>query len=330
MGHGRRPRRARRGLRHRRAPRAPRGDRHRAPARATWSLWQETEFDLLRRAPQPLPGVRRPGGPDRRRHRRGRGAGDRLRRPGRASGPRPGGVVRALPAAVPRLRPLPPAPRRREEPHDEAAAAPDRGARDGRRGRGDRRRRQRLDRHRGRQHLPGRPGRLGALRRQHRRPAAGHRALRRGPPAHRRRARRAADDEHASPEWSSGSSPRSTGSGWCSATTPPSPRNGDIWFSDSSTVYPIEQWKADFVEHTEHRPAAVPPGRRDASRCTSTGSPSPTASRSRRTSRSSAWPSRVAATVVRLWLTGSGQGRPTCSPTTCPATPTTSPAAATA
>ncbi len=27
--------------------------------------------------------------------------------------------------------------------------------------------------------------------------------------------------------------------------------NGDIWFSDSSTVYPIEQWKADFVEHTE-------------------------------------------------------------------------------
>ncbi len=27
--------------------------------------------------------------------------------------------------------------------------------------------------------------------------------------------------------------------------------NGDIWFSDSSTVYPIERWKADFVEHTE-------------------------------------------------------------------------------
>ena len=27
--------------------------------------------------------------------------------------------------------------------------------------------------------------------------------------------------------------------------------NGDIWFSDSSTRYPIEQWKADFVEHTE-------------------------------------------------------------------------------
>jgi sugar lactone lactonase YvrE len=27
--------------------------------------------------------------------------------------------------------------------------------------------------------------------------------------------------------------------------------NGDIWFSDSSTVYPIAQWKADFVEHTE-------------------------------------------------------------------------------
>ena len=27
--------------------------------------------------------------------------------------------------------------------------------------------------------------------------------------------------------------------------------NGDIWFSDSSTVYPIDQWKADFVEHTE-------------------------------------------------------------------------------
>ncbi len=27
--------------------------------------------------------------------------------------------------------------------------------------------------------------------------------------------------------------------------------NGDIWFSDSSTVYTIDQWKADFVEHTE-------------------------------------------------------------------------------
>lgn len=26
--------------------------------------------------------------------------------------------------------------------------------------------------------------------------------------------------------------------------------NGDIWFSDSSRVYPIEQWKADFVEDT--------------------------------------------------------------------------------
>jgi sugar lactone lactonase YvrE len=27
--------------------------------------------------------------------------------------------------------------------------------------------------------------------------------------------------------------------------------NGDIWFSDSSTVYPIAKWKADFVENTE-------------------------------------------------------------------------------
>lgn len=27
-------------------------------------------------------------------------------------------------------------------------------------------------------------------------------------------------------------------------------QNGDIWFSDSSTVYGIEQWKADFVEAT--------------------------------------------------------------------------------
>jgi sugar lactone lactonase YvrE len=26
--------------------------------------------------------------------------------------------------------------------------------------------------------------------------------------------------------------------------------NGDVWFSDSSTVYPIEKWKADFVENT--------------------------------------------------------------------------------
>jgi sugar lactone lactonase YvrE len=27
--------------------------------------------------------------------------------------------------------------------------------------------------------------------------------------------------------------------------------NGDIWFSDTSTVYPIARWKADFVENTE-------------------------------------------------------------------------------
>jgi len=27
--------------------------------------------------------------------------------------------------------------------------------------------------------------------------------------------------------------------------------NGDIWFSDSSTVHPIERWKADIVENTE-------------------------------------------------------------------------------
>jgi len=27
--------------------------------------------------------------------------------------------------------------------------------------------------------------------------------------------------------------------------------NGDIWFSDSSTAYGIDRWKADFVEHTE-------------------------------------------------------------------------------
>jgi sugar lactone lactonase YvrE len=27
-------------------------------------------------------------------------------------------------------------------------------------------------------------------------------------------------------------------------------RNGDVWFSDSSTVYPLSRWKADFAEHT--------------------------------------------------------------------------------
>jgi sugar lactone lactonase YvrE len=26
--------------------------------------------------------------------------------------------------------------------------------------------------------------------------------------------------------------------------------NGDIWFSDSSTVYPLSRWKSDFAEHT--------------------------------------------------------------------------------
>lgn len=27
--------------------------------------------------------------------------------------------------------------------------------------------------------------------------------------------------------------------------------NGDIWFSDSSTRFPIQEWKADFVQHTQ-------------------------------------------------------------------------------
>lgn len=27
--------------------------------------------------------------------------------------------------------------------------------------------------------------------------------------------------------------------------------NGDIWFSDSSTRYPVEDWKSDFVQHTQ-------------------------------------------------------------------------------
>ena len=28
-------------------------------------------------------------------------------------------------------------------------------------------------------------------------------------------------------------------------------RNGDIWFSDSSRVYPLAKWKSDFAEHTQ-------------------------------------------------------------------------------
>ena len=48
---------------------------------------------LLRRPPQRLPGVRRQGGPDRRRHRARRGSRDRLRRPGRRVGARPGRVA---------------------------------------------------------------------------------------------------------------------------------------------------------------------------------------------------------------------------------------------
>ena len=65
--------------------------------------------------------------------------------------------LRPFPAAVPGLRHLPTAPRR-EDPvststlpttrHPHPSPAPHRGARDGRRGRGDRRPRQRLDRHR--------------------------------------------------------------------------------------------------------------------------------------------------------------------------------------
>ena len=35
--------------------------------------------------------------------------------------------------------------------------------------------------------------------------------------------------------------------------------DGDIWFSDSSTVHPIEGWKTDFVEHTQTGRLLVPP-----------------------------------------------------------------------
>ena len=43
---------------------------------------------------------------------------------------------------------------------------------------------------------------------------------------------------------------RVAGTRWSSATTPRSPRDGTVCFSDSSTLYGIEDWKKDFVEHT--------------------------------------------------------------------------------
>ena len=156
------------------APGDPRGDRHRGRGRGPVPLAGD-RVRLLRRAPQRLPGVRRQGRPDRRRHRGRRGSRDRLRRPGRHPRARPGRVDRALPAALPR-RPTSTAASTKGPTDDQAEAAPDRGARDGRRGRGRRRPRHRVDRHRGRQHLAGRQGRRRPEGREHRRPPARHRA----------------------------------------------------------------------------------------------------------------------------------------------------------
>ena len=69
-----------RGLRPRDAPGDPRGDRDRDRGGRARAVAGDG-VHLLRRPPQRLPGVRRTGGPDRRRHRPRRGTRDRLRRP---------------------------------------------------------------------------------------------------------------------------------------------------------------------------------------------------------------------------------------------------------
>ena len=104
--------------------------------------------------------------------------------------------------------------------------------------------------------------------------------------------------------------------------------NGDIWFSDSSTVHPIERWKADLVENTET-------GRLLRRRADGTVEVHVDGLAFANGVALAADESYVCVaetgrrTVVRLWLTGSGPGRGTCSPATCRATPTTSRAAAT-
>ena len=192
-------------------------------------------------------------------------------------------------------------------------------------------RRARLDRHRGRQRLPGRAGRVGG--RGSATPAAARWAsscsARTGCWSPTPDAGLLAMSTHHGRGRAAGHRGRRA-AGWSSATTPRSPRNGDIWFSDSSTVYPIEQWKADFVEHTET-------GRLLCRRADGTvevhldGLAFANGVALAADESFVCVAESVRRTVVRLWLTGerAGTTRP-ARRATCPATPTTSRAAATA
>ena len=104
--------------------------------------------------------------------------------------------------------------------------------------------------------------------------------------------------------------------------------NGDIWFSDSSTVHGLEHWRKDFTEDTRTgrlllRRATGPvevvlEGLAFANGVALAADESYVAVAE-----------SGACTVVRHWLAGPRAASATCSSATFPATPTTSPAAPT-
>ena len=102
--------------------------------------------------------------------------------------------------------------------------------------------------HDGGPHRPGRP---------HRRPPARPRARRRRAAAGLRRPPRPAPGRHRAPARVEAWSPTgSTGSRWCSATTPRSPPTATIWFSDSSTALRHRPVEGRLRPGHPHRPAA--------------------------------------------------------------------------
>ena len=105
--------------------------------------------------------------------------------------------------------------------------------------------------------------------------------------------------------------------------------DGTVWFSDSSTRFGIEKWKDDFVQDTRtgRLLRLAPDGRIDV---VEEGLAFANGVALSAAEDYVAVAETAARTVVRRWLTGDARASATSSSGTCPATPTTSPGAATA
>lgn len=104
--------------------------------------------------------------------------------------------------------------------------------------------------------------------------------------------------------------------------------SGEVWFSDSSTKFGIEQWKDDFVQNTRTGRLL----RLDESgdvEVVLDGLAFANGSRWPRTSRSSPWPRRARAPSYATGSPVTGRGSATTWSRASPATPTTSRAART-